>query len=74
MTTNPNNDVHGIRPRNSIRQGPISSTHNVPSFPEAFILGFVKAYVKHKFASGLHVGVLCRRSRDIAEEISCIRG
>jgi hypothetical protein len=73
MTTNPNN-VHGIHPRNSIRQGPISSTHNVPSFPEAFILGFVKAYVKQKFASELHVGVLSRRSRDIAEEISCIRG
>jgi hypothetical protein len=68
MTTNPNN-VHGIHPRNSIRQGPISSTHNVPS-----ILGCVKAYVKQKFASELHVGVLSRRSRDIAEEISCIRG
>jgi hypothetical protein len=67
LTTNSNN-VHGICPRTSIRRGQISSTYSVPSYPEAFFLGSVEAYLKQKFASALHVGVPCRYSRDNAEE------
>lgn len=42
--------------------------------PKLSFLGLVEAYLKQKFASALHVGELCRHSRENAEEIFCIRG